>query len=88
MNTKNSKENLALKLAKDNIEVEQVKPLHIEYVKVDDIYPNDYNPNTHDADSFDLLIKSLLYFGFTQPIRRREVEICNNHAQCRSRPQQ
>lgn len=65
---KNSKENLALKLAKDNIEVEQVKPLHIEYVKVDDIYPNDYNPNTHDADSFDLLIKSLLYFGFTQPI--------------------
>ena len=50
MNTKNSKENLALKLAKDNIEVEQVKPLHIEYVKVDDIYPNDYNPNTHDAD--------------------------------------
>lgn len=68
MNTKSSKENLALKLAKDNIEVEQVKPLHIEYVKVDDIYPNDYNPNTHDADSFDLLIKSLLYFGFTQPI--------------------
>nr|DAL16413.1 MAG TPA_asm: ParB protein [Caudoviricetes sp.] len=68
MNTKNSKENLALKLAKDYIEVEQIKPLQITYVKVDDIYPNDYNPNTHDADSFDLLIKSLLYFGFTQPI--------------------
>ena len=33
MNTKKHKENLALKLAKDNIEVEQVKPLHIEYVK-------------------------------------------------------
>lgn len=68
MNTKNYKENLALKLAKDNIEVEQIKPLQIDYVRVDDIYPNDYNPNTHDADSFDLLIKSLLYFGFTQPI--------------------
>jgi ParB/RepB/Spo0J family partition protein len=68
MNTKSSKENLALKLAKDDIEVEQIKPLQIAYVKVDDIYPNDYNPNTHDADSFDLLIKSLLYFGFTQPI--------------------
>lgn len=68
MNTKNSKENLALKLAKDGIAVEQMKPLTIDYVKVDDIYPNDYNPNTHDADSFDLLIKSLLYFGFTQPI--------------------
>lgn len=63
MNTKKHKENLALKLAKDNIEVEQVKPLHIEYVKIDAIYPNDYNPNTHDADSFDLLVKSLLYFG-------------------------
>lgn len=68
MNTKSSKDSLALKLAKDNIEVEQIKPLHIEYVNVDDIYPNYYNPNTHDADSFDLLIKSLLYFGFTQPI--------------------
>lgn len=63
MNTKKHKENLALKLAKDNIEVEQVKPLHIEYVNIDAIYPNDYNPNTHDADSFDLLVKSLLYFG-------------------------
>lgn len=68
MNTKSHKENLALKLAKDNIEVEQMMPLRIDYIKVDDIYPNDYNPNTHDADSFDLLIKSLLYFGFTQPI--------------------
>lgn len=67
MNTKSSK-NLALKLAKDNIEVEQMKPLCIEYVSVDDIYPNDYNPNTHDTESFDLLIKSLLYFGFTMPI--------------------
>lgn len=67
MNTKDSK-SLALKLAKDNITVEQIKPLNIDYVNVDEIYPNDYNPNTHDADSFDLLIKSILYFGFTQPI--------------------
>lgn len=67
MNTKDSK-SLALKLAKDNIAVEQIKPLNIDYVNVDEIYPNDYNPNTHDADSFDLLIKSILYFGFTQPI--------------------
>lgn len=34
MNTKNSKENLVLKLAKDNIEVEQMKPLHIDYVTI------------------------------------------------------
>lgn len=68
MNTKNSKDNLALKLAKDNLSVEQMKPLQIDYVKVDELFPNDYNPNTHDTESFDLLIKSLLYFGFTQPI--------------------
>lgn len=70
MSTKSSKKdtNLAHKLAKDGIEIEQMRPLTIEYVPVDDIYPNDYNPNTHTADSFDLLIKSLLYFGFTQPI--------------------
>lgn len=61
-------ENLSHKLAKDGIELEQMKPLHIDYVSVDDIMPNDYNPNTHTANSFDLLIKSLLYFGFTQPI--------------------
>lgn len=62
------KDNPVYRLAKDNMEVEQMKPLKIDYVPVDDLYPNDYNPNTHSADSFDLLIKSLLYFGFTQPI--------------------
>lgn len=61
-------DNPVYRLAKDNMEVEQMKPLKIDYVSVDDLYPNDYNPNTHSADSFDLLIKSLLYFGFTQPI--------------------
>ena len=65
---KTSDKNPVYRLAKDNMEVEQMKPLKIDYVPVDDLYPNDYNPNTHSADSFDLLIKSLLYFGFTQPI--------------------
>ena len=64
----NTNENPVFRLAKDNMEVEMMKPMKIDYVKVDDLYPNDYNPNTHSADSFDLLIKSLLYFGFTQPI--------------------
>lgn len=63
-----SDKNPVYRLAKDNMEVEQMKPLKIDYVPVEDLYPNDYNPNTHSADSFDLLIKSLLYFGFTQPI--------------------
>jgi ParB/RepB/Spo0J family partition protein len=64
----NTNENPVFRLAKDNMELEMMKPMKIDYVKVDDLYPNDYNPNTHSADSFDLLIKSLLYFGFTQPI--------------------
>lgn len=68
MGKTNAKDILAHKLAKDNMAIETPKPLHIDYVKVEDIYPNDYNPNTHSADSFDLLVKSLLYFGFTQPI--------------------
>jgi len=68
MGKNKSNENPVYRLAKDHMEVEMMKPLKIDYVKVDDLYPNDYNPNTHTADSFDLLIKSLLYFGFTQPI--------------------
>lgn len=44
------------------------KPLTLEYVDVDSIFPNEYNPNSHDTESFDLLLKSLDYFGFTQPI--------------------
>ena len=44
------------------------KPLTLEYVDIDSIRPNDYNPNSHDTESFDLLLKSLDYFGFTQPI--------------------
>ena len=61
-------DNLALRLASDGINVQQRMPLKIEYIPIENIMPNDYNPNTHTADSFDLLIKSLLYFGFTQPI--------------------
>jgi len=42
--------------------------LVIEYVPVESIMPNKYNPNSHSVESFDLLIKSITYFGFTQPI--------------------
>lgn len=42
--------------------------LVIEYVPVESIKPNQYNPNSHSVESFDLLIKSISYFGFTQPI--------------------
>ena len=58
---------LSDRITKDKISKAK-KPLAIEYVRIEDIMPNTYNPNTHVPDSFDLLIKSLDYFGFTQPI--------------------
>lgn len=42
--------------------------LKIIYVSILNIKPNDYNPNTHNADSFDGLLESMKLFGFTQPI--------------------
>ena len=80
------KENLAEKLVKDSISVSGINPLHIEYVPVEDIYPNDYNPNSHTADSFDLLVKSILYFGFTMPIvvNRRDMKIVDGENRYRA----
>lgn len=79
-------EDLAHRLASDGIAIEDKKPLSIEYVSVDDIMPNSYNPNTHSADSFDLLIKSILYFGFTQPIvvNRETMEIVDGENRYRA----
>lgn len=81
-----TKQNLAEKIVKDGIELDYRKRLTIEYVKVDDIYPNDYNPNQHTADSFDLLVKSLLYFGFTMPIvvNRRDMKIVDGENRYRA----
>ena len=42
--------------------------LKIEYVNIDLLKPNSYNPNKHNVSSFDLLIQSVRLFGFTQPI--------------------
>lgn len=42
--------------------------LEIEYVPLLSLQPNSYNPNRHDVQSFNLLIKSICLFGFTQPI--------------------
>ena len=44
------------------------RKLEITYAATDSLMPNSYNPNQHDAVSFDMLVKSLNYFGFTQPI--------------------
>lgn len=42
--------------------------LQISYVKTLDLMPNEYNPNSHGTKSFDMLIRSVGLFGFTQPI--------------------
>lgn len=42
--------------------------LAIEYVGVDDVKPNTYNPNRQSEHDFELLLKSMREDGFTQPI--------------------
>lgn len=42
--------------------------LKIEYVGVDAIEPNDYNPNRQSDHDYDLLKKSIQEDGFTQPV--------------------
>lgn len=58
---------LADKMMNDNI-ARSDQRLTIQYVPTDAIFPNEYNPNSHSIESFDLLLKSIAYFGFTQPI--------------------
>jgi len=42
--------------------------LTIEYVSIDSIRPNDYNPNRQSEHDFELLCRSMMEDGFTQPI--------------------
>lgn len=42
--------------------------LSVEYVPIDSIYPNPYNPNRQSDHEFALLKKSILEDGFTQPV--------------------
>lgn len=45
-----------------------LEELVIEYVKLDSIFPNSYNPNRQSERDFELLKKSIMEDGFTQPI--------------------
>ena len=45
-----------------------LETLKIEYLPIDDITPNDYNPNRQSEDEFELLLRSMEEDGFTQPI--------------------
>lgn len=42
--------------------------LRVEYVSVDTLDPNDYNPNRQSEHDFELLLRSIVEDGFTQPI--------------------
>ena len=42
--------------------------LHVEYVDIESIKPNSYNPNRQSEHDFTLLILSMQEDGFTQPI--------------------
>jgi ParB/RepB/Spo0J family partition protein len=50
---------------KKNVSLGELK---IEYVSVDSIKPNNYNPNRQSEHDFELLLKSMEEDGFTQPI--------------------
>lgn len=45
-----------------------LRVLKVEYVAVDAIKPNSYNPNRQNPHDFELLCKSMREDGFTQPI--------------------
>lgn len=42
--------------------------LNVEYVNVNDIHPNEWNPNRQSDHDFELLLKSMSEDGFTQPV--------------------
>ncbi len=46
----------------------QLTRLRVEYVAIDSLRPNQYNPNRQNEREFELLIRSIEEDGFTQPI--------------------
>lgn len=45
-----------------------LEKLEIVYARLDQIKPNEYNPNRQSDNDFDLLLRSITEDGFTQPI--------------------
>jgi len=45
-----------------------LEKLVVEYVNINDLKPNSYNPNRQSQRDFELLLKSMTEDGFTQPI--------------------
>ena len=48
--------------------LQSLSALTIEYVPIGSIKPNDYNPNRQSEHDFELLCRSMMEDGFTQPI--------------------
>jgi hypothetical protein len=48
--------------------IKSLERLKVEYVDINSIRPNDYNPNRESEYEFDLLLRSMKEDGFTQPI--------------------
>lgn len=46
----------------------RLKRLSVEYVGIDSVKPNTYNPNRQNAETLELLKRSIAEDGFTQPI--------------------
>jgi len=64
--------NLKTTIKRGQTEVEKkakaLQRLKVQYVAVDSIKPNSYNPNRQDDNDFQLLLRSMREDGFTQPI--------------------
>ena len=45
-----------------------LESLDIQYINVNDIHPNEWNPNRQSEHDFELLLKSMREDGFTQPV--------------------
>lgn len=49
-------------------QAQQLQALEIEYVPIDSIKPNPWNPNRQSDHDFELLLRSMEEDGFTQPV--------------------
>lgn len=59
---------MAKKQKKSQPELVALQSLAIEYVPVDFLQPNEYNPNRQSEHEFELLKRSIAEDGFTQPV--------------------
>lgn len=66
--------------------INTLQKLIVEYVDIDSIHPNEYNPNRQSEHDFELLCRSIEEDGFTQPIvvNREKMEIVDGEHRWRA----